>query len=517
MIRLTISLLLASITLLPSSAKTVHVPRDHATIQAAIDASASGDIILVSPGTYLERIRMKKGISLRSEGNDEFGTQGLKRAEATVLDGGGDFQNQPGVMMADASTLDGFTITRIGRFDEAIWKQHHNSQGEELGDDEGSVQAEGTVPAIRIEQVHCVVKHCIVHHNGDVGIGILGRGEAKLPSLIVNNFVYRNLGGGIGIAEAAEALVQNNRCKLNLRAGIGCRAASPLIVGNLCSENIRAGIGCREAAKPVIRGNACFQNRRAGIGIRMDGTAPLVEDNKCYENDMAGIGSRDGATPVIRNNLCHDNKMAGIGCDGSAPVITGNECRNNQMAGIGLRSVTNAVVQQNQCLENKLVAIGITHGSTAIVTQNDLSRTGGGAPPLVAVKDGSTATIQGNRIAGGGVAGILVQGQANIRGNAFQGAGDKQGNAIWVWQGSSATVTDNEFIQYGAAVNATRSDVVIRGNTIRQFRNTAIVVKESSHPPIVVGNRAISSDAAARVIDIQGLQGTSADNELEQQ
>jgi len=96
---------------------------------------------------YRESIRLKPGITLRSEGDDAKGTDGLKRAEATIIDGGGKEAKQPGILMADGSTLDGFTITNVGVYDEVLWKKHFDSHGEELGDEEGSVQAEGTISA----------------------------------------------------------------------------------------------------------------------------------------------------------------------------------------------------------------------------------------------------------------------------------------------------------------------------------------------------------------------------------
>lgn len=490
------------------------VPQDHKTIQSAIDASVSGDTILVSPGQYAERIKLKPGIRLRSAGDDAKGIVGLKRVEATVLDGGGNDGKSAGVELAEGCTLDGFTITNVGVYDETIWKKHFDSKGEELGDEEGAVQAEGTSPAIRIWGVSGTVSNCIVHHNGDVGIGIVGREKTKTAPVIQDNIVYRNMGGGIGVADGAEPIVRRNVCKENLRAGIGCRNANPIITDNACFQNIRAGIGCREGSKPVMRGNRCYQNRRAGIGIRMDGTAPLVEANTCSENEMAGIGCRDRASPILRNNVCRKNKMAGIGCrDGANPLIVGNECRENEMAGIGVQSKGNAIIHGNKCLDNKLIAIGVTDGSTATITENELARTGG-QPPILAVKDGSTATIRGNRISGGGVAAVLVQGHATLSGNTFTGIGEKQGNAVWVWENSTATIIDNTFDGYRTAVNAGKATVVVSGNTIKRFQGIAILVKDSPKPSHVYGNTAVSAAPNAKAVEIQGQSGIVAENAI---
>jgi parallel beta-helix repeat protein len=516
MMRHFILILLAIATAQPAFAATLRVPQDHKTIQAAIDVSDPGDAITVAPGKYSESIRLKPGIILRSEGDDSKEADRLKRAEATIIDGGDKEAKLPGVIMAEGSTLDGFTITNVGAYDEALWKKHFDSHGEELGDEEGSVQAEGTTPAISIQGVSCTVIHCIVHHNGDVGIGILGKEKTRTAPLVSDNLVFRNMGGGIGVAEGAEPIIRGNTCQENQRAGIGCRKANPIITDNVCFQNIRAGIGCREGSKPVMRGNKCYQNRRAGIGIRMEGTAPVVEGNECYENQMAGIGCRDGANPILRNNNCYNNKLAGIGCNGAIPLIVGNECRENELAGIGMQGKGTAIIQGNKCLDNKLVAIGVTEESTATINDNELSRTGG-MPPIIAVKDGSTVTIQDNRIAGGGVSAVLVQGKATISGNTFAGMDAKQGNAIWVWENATATISDNDFDGYRAAVNATKATVVVTVNTIKNFQGTAIIVKDSQKPAHVHGNTAFAADPKAKVVDVQGSCGVVADNTVKKE
>jgi parallel beta-helix repeat protein len=244
----------------------------------------------------------------------------------------------------------------------------------------------------------------------------------------------------------------------------------------------------------------------------MEGTAPVVEDNECYENDMAGIGCRDGAEPIIRNNRCSKNKMAGIGCDGASPLIVGNECRENEMAGIGMRGKGNATIQDNKCHENTLVAIGVTDGSKATISGNHVVRTGG-VPPIIAVKE-STALIQDNKIEGGGVAAVLVQGTATISKNKFVGHGEKQGNAVWVWEGSTATIDANTFNGYRATVNAAKATVIVTGNTVQGFTGPAIIIKDSGKPAHVFGNTAITKDEKAKFVEIQGPVGVVDENSV---
>lgn len=388
----------------PADAGTVHVPKDYKTIQLAINSAAAGDTILVAPGVYRESVRLKERVTLKSVGDDAPGKIGFKRAENTVIDGGGADAKGPALIMADGAMLDGFTITRVGLFDQKEYDKHYATQGEKLPDETGAVGVALNFPALAISGVSAVVANSIVCENGQAGIGCVGAAGKRNASSITNNVVFRNMGGGIGIADGAAPTVEGNRCYNNLRGGIGNRNSSALIINNQCFENVRAGIGIREGATPIVRGNKCYKNQRAGIGVRMKGTNPIIEENQCYENLMAGIGCRDGAAPVIRNNTCCKNKMAGIGVrDGASPLVEHNVCCENEMAGIGCRNGAAPVIRNNRCCKNLMAGIGCRDDARPIIEGNECNenRMAG-----IGARDGAAPVIRNNRCFKNEMAGI---------------------------------------------------------------------------------------------------------------
>lgn len=543
-------------------AATLLVPKEHKTIQAAIAASAAGDIVLVEPGTYREAIRLKDRVTLKSAGDDTRGKLGLKRAEATIVDGGGADAKGPAVVLAEGAILDGFTITRVGLFDEKEYAKHYETQGENLPDERGAVGVGDQFPAVAIPGVTAVVRHCIVRDNGRAGIGCSGRNA----SLILKNTAYRNMGGGIGIADRATPTVMANHCYNNLRSGIGSRNSSGIITGNECFDNVRAGIGIREAATPIVRGNRCYQNRRAGIGCRMEGTAPLIEDNDCYENAMAGIGSRDGAAPLIRHNRCYENTLAGIGSrDGAKPLILGNQCyrnreagigsqlgarafiahnesyenakagigqrddaetildgnhvHHNQLAGIGFDECKSgkATVVHNRVIDNGLVAIGIHAGWKVRLADNQLARAGG-LPPIVMVFKGAEAELTGNTIRGSGVAGVRTEGNVRLVSNRFEcpelrkGGGPPQ-FAVWALPGSEVVFVSNTVAGWRQALSADQASVTAHFNQVKDYWQTAMRVNKPPSPATAIGNTFESEQEHAGIV-ITGNQGIVEDNRV---
>ncbi|MDH3775942.1 MAG: hypothetical protein OER59_02665 [Desulfobulbaceae bacterium] len=53
-----------------NNGKTITVPDDYKSIQAAINAAGVGDVVLVKPGTYYELLVMKDGVKVVSDSAD---------------------------------------------------------------------------------------------------------------------------------------------------------------------------------------------------------------------------------------------------------------------------------------------------------------------------------------------------------------------------------------------------------------------------------------------------------------
>ncbi len=91
-----------------SQAAIINVPADHATIQAAINAAASGDTIIVAAGTYSENLTLNKSLTLQGA-QAGFNACGRVGSE-TIVNGGGTIRLEL-LTGSSGSIIDGFTLT----------------------------------------------------------------------------------------------------------------------------------------------------------------------------------------------------------------------------------------------------------------------------------------------------------------------------------------------------------------------------------------------------------------------
>jgi len=308
------------------AAKVIPVNRNE-SIQSVLDSAASGDTVMVFPGTYFENVRLKKGVTLKSK----------EGPEVTFINGSN--ESAPVITMAADSTLNGFSI--LGR------------------------KVPGGKP-----------------QNTDTGHDAEGKGAIScinVSGTITNNIIRNNQTSGISISgEQASPMVSGNQVFLNKGSGIGCdKKSSPTITENDIHENDMAGIGIQNGSAPLVVDNKCYKNNMSGIGIRNKTSSPIIRSNKCYKNLFSGIGVELGAQPYIEDNEIYGNNKAGIGIkDDSKVSVTGNKIYKNTLSGIGIRSHATVSISKNELYENILAGVTVMNESDVTISENTVNDNG---------------------------------------------------------------------------------------------------------------------------------------------
>lgn len=264
------------------------VPADYPTIQQAIDASTSGEAVIVAPGTYRGNIVLRSGIVLASE----------RGADVTILDGGG---SGP---VIECSSVDSTTVVR----------GFHIRHGS--ADFGGGIRChDGASPLIEF--------NVIADNQARQGGGIGARDES-FPVIRWNQVLHNRAGyegGGIYAidGELGTLVIQNNDIWGN-HAGPGRAAGGGVWAGginvaasrNYIHENTATfaggGVWGGFKGQKSIYANEFSANACSGIGsdIYVDGGIVRIEENSFLvsgSEDPAGIASGDRGTKVIRANM----------------------------------------------------------------------------------------------------------------------------------------------------------------------------------------------------------------------
>jgi hypothetical protein len=235
-------LVVGVITVIPSpaGATTTIVVTSGGSIQAAIDAASTGDVVSVAPGVYHESINFDgKAIEVRGSGDDQ-----------TSIEGDG---TQPVVTFAtgegSASELDGFAIS--------------GGYGPNGG---GGVYMDGTSPKIEDDVISA--------NTGLSGGGVFsshGSPEIEHDQIVANRDTSGGGfgGGGIGLFGSSASVVDD------------------AIVGNSSADS-GGGISVWSADDPVITGNQIYGNSapvgQGGAIATVNDFDTLINGNLLYGN-----------------------------------------------------------------------------------------------------------------------------------------------------------------------------------------------------------------------------------------
>jgi parallel beta-helix repeat protein/predicted outer membrane repeat protein len=305
----------------PAFAVTHDVPAEYATIQSGLDVSASGDTVLVQPGTYFENLIWPQvnGINLIASGD----------TSNTIIDG-----NQVGrvITMTSEGLIDTTTLIQGFTIRNGLAEEYPDISG-------GGIYCLESSPTI---------SECSISGNtaGDLGGGIC----CEEASPMINNCTISgnsvdHAGGGICCYQASSPIISNCYVIGNSAihgGGIKCLSSSSPTISNCIVDGNSAsqggGINCYRSSNPSI--SDCYvigNSASVGGGIYCNLSSPTITDCTISDNlesqQGGGICCHTASNPTVSNCVINGNSAisgGGIYCSGgSSPSISNGTIRGN--------------------------------------------------------------------------------------------------------------------------------------------------------------------------------------------
>lgn len=343
-------------TVIPNySQVTIHIPADYSTIQAGIDAANTGDLVLVSEGTYYENINfLGKAITVASH---YFMDGDERHIDKTIIDGSQPSNPDYGSVVSFVSGEDtnsvlcGFTITG----------------------GTGTLELLPGMPPIREGGgIYCLASGAKIIHNiiknnksemGTLGMS-WGGGFASTPPwvpmfVILENNVFENnsvtgsimCGGGGASFSSSGRFVKNTFKHNSVFAEDGSAGGGGLIVQSWSAPTPPNEVFM---ADNIIVHNKALQNESAtfwlggnGGGLCILGSKGIFVNNIIQHNEVSAVNSSFSPGVLFdyppdevyfRNNIVSHNTFSGAGAcygggfavwDGS-PTIENNLFEKNK-------------------------------------------------------------------------------------------------------------------------------------------------------------------------------------------
>jgi parallel beta-helix repeat protein len=254
----------------------LHVPRDYATIQSAVDAAGEGATILVAAGVYNENV--------------------VVSTSDVRLRGGGD-------VVLDGTSLSGIGIHVLGASAAAPVTGVEVSDFEVRNFERGIIVERATKARVSDNYVHDNVDKIAPAVLGDgTGIELVSTSASDVS----DNVVRRNGLGGIQLRVGSiDNTIQHNRVDENGSQSSTLDGVGIMVTGAGTNENrvqhnkIAANFGrgimlSRPPGTVPLSGNLVAHNRvhrnlRAGIAIMFAATGNTVVHNDARENNLSGL------------------------------------------------------------------------------------------------------------------------------------------------------------------------------------------------------------------------------------
>jgi Right handed beta helix region len=300
----------------------INVPGDYTTIQAAINAAATGDIIQVRPGVYYENLTITKPISLVAASFDPVDPTrnntvidgGAKAATITIPEG-----------LPQMPVIHGFVIRNstdgILAYSEFISEYNYLYAANNLtsyqkgsgGVNRNNVYFRASNNAIRLDNMDrpLLIENNRIMYNTDDGIEIsLQKATAPFATAMIdirNNMILGNGGDGIQVIQHPGNPPDSNR--------------RFMIAGNLIANNRKAGLGFMPNANTIEDYSAAglaeavrvFNNTFYGNDLGISGGGNLVTFNNIIANSATRgawrVQEPQGGRAIVAYTLFHNNRI----------------------------------------------------------------------------------------------------------------------------------------------------------------------------------------------------------------
>ena len=430
----TAALLLAAA---PLRADTIKVPADFETIQEAVNAAVSGDVVQVSKGVYAENVVIATGgITLKGKG-------------ATI---NGGYLGSCIVVEADDVRLESLTLANGGLPPGADGA----GSGGVLATGSGLLLSKLTVRACGEFGILLsgtgTIQQCQVDACAGDGI-IADTDDSTSPTLTVvsKNSVTRCDGGLL--LDDGPFTVEKNTCAQN--DGVGLQVTIPVPIGE--------GAQGSSVSKNTLRDNADF-------GLAIIQLAPVEPGVSADKNTIErnAVGALfEGFFILADGNTIQDNRGDGLVVNASSCTLTKNKIRGNAGRGLVLGAADVGgdggppqglnTAQQNTLQDNASDGLSVVSSANSILQNTVKDNLGDGIDIDLTADDN---VLDGNKVTGNehdgidnsGVSTELVDNQCKANGGAdLAGAGDGPGT-VDAKLSSGNTVSDDSDITTYATI-----------------------------------------------------------------
>lgn len=319
----------------------LHVPGEYETVQAAVDAAAPGELVLIDPGTYPEEVLVT---------TDDLTIRGTDRNDV-VIDG--ESTRGSGIVAtADGVRIENLTVRRTMYYGVLVTGMHdddgpsaHGLDGYEQLDPEQFPPVErfsirnvtasnnGLYGIYAFNARHGVIADSYASGSADSGIYV---GQCRECDILVTGNVAERNAVGFENANASDSVVvtrnrfSHNRVGMTLLSNYQ-EAFTPqhgnTVQGNVLTSNDAAdspahaeggfgvGVGISGGRDNVLRDNLIAGNPRAGVLLAN------TEDLAAVGNQIDGAWSAEGLDPngVDVANISADRAPARSNCAGGRP------------------------------------------------------------------------------------------------------------------------------------------------------------------------------------------------------